>query len=363
MHDRIASSDHARSLVWVVVKALLVCWLVLLAACTTAHRPAGQTRGYSETQLSRNVFAVRIRETAHTSNSKAAELCLLWCAEITLDYGFRHFVVLESAEEQQPATGDDLRSRSSRPEGPGSPSVGSQVAPPSSANTIACFRTQPAAYPEAYDAEAVTNRLAGRYGLRKSVQARANPVDASPLQFNLYPSFLFLTKTRPDQIVFLEPDAPQRTILIGVLNDWENPCETIDEFKRKAAIAAAILGGQAVQIQSESGAAQRGGSGAFSAALLLVPKARLGLEDEGGQWPRTQLVVQGFDKESLAPGAGLKVGDRIVALNGVDVLQEKRFADAWLSWSVGDSVVVTFDRDGIERSLQAKTIANWTRIE
>lgn len=130
--------------------------------------------------------------------------------------------------------------------------------------------------------------------------------------------------------MFLEPDAPQRTILIGVLNDWENPCETIDEFKGKAAIAAAILGGQAVQIQSESGAAQRGGSGAVSAALLLVPKARLGLEDEGGQWPRTQLVAQGFDKESLAPGAGLKVGDRIVALNGVDVLQEKRFADAWL---------------------------------
>ena len=52
----------------------------------------------------------------------------------------------------------------------------------------------------------------------------------------------------------------------------------------------------------------------FAAALLLIPKARLGLQGEGGPWPRTELVVQGFDKESLAPGAGLKVGDRIVAL-------------------------------------------------
>jgi hypothetical protein len=234
---------------------------------------------------------------------------------------------------------------------------------PSSANTIACFRKQPAAYPEAYDAEAVANRLAGRYGPRKSLQARANPVDASPLQFNLYPSFLFLPKTSPDQIVFLEPGATQQTILIGVLNDWENPCETMDEFKCKAATAAAILGGQAVQIQSESGAGRRGGSDDFAAALLLIPTARLGLQDEGGQWPRTALVVQGFDKESLAPAAGLKVGDCIVAVNGTDVLQEKRFADAWLSWAVGESVVVTFVRDGVQMSLQAKTIENWTRIE
>jgi hypothetical protein len=357
MCDLIASSDHARNPVGVPAQVLLICSLALQTACSTARAPANPTRDYSEAQLSRNVCAVRVRETARASG-RATELCLLRSAEVTLANGFRHFVVLESAEERQPATVDDLRSRSSRPEGAGSSCVGSQGVAPSSANTIACFRKQPAAYPEAYDAEAVTNRLAGRYGLRKSLQARANPVDASPLQFNLHPSFLFLTQTRPDQIVFLEPDSPQRTIAIGVLNDWENPCATMDEFKRKAAIAAAILGGQAVHIQSESGAAQRGGSSAFSAALLLVPKARLGLQDEGGQWPRAKLVVQGFDKESLAPGAGLKVGDRIVALNGIDVLQEKRFAEAWLSWSVGESVVVTFVRDEIEMSLQARTIAN-----
>jgi membrane-associated protease RseP (regulator of RpoE activity) len=237
------------------------------------------------------------------------------------------------------------------------------VAPPSSANTIACFRNQPAGYPEAHDAEAVKNRLAGKYGLRKSAQARTNPVDASPLQFSLYPSFLLLPQTSPDQIVFLEPRATQRTILIGVMNDWENPCASMDEFKRRAATAAAILGGQAVQIRSESGPFRRGGSGDFAAALLLIPKARLGLQDEGGQWKRTELVVQGFDKESLAPAAGLQVGDRIVAVNGTDVLQEKRFADAWLSWAVGATVVVTFVRDGMEMSLQAKTIPNWTRIE
>jgi hypothetical protein len=356
MPDLIPSSDRARNRV--AVKALLICWLVLLTACTTAYGPAGQTRGYSETQLTRNVFAVRVRESAHGSKSKATELCLLRCAEVTLAYGFRHFVVLESADEQPATTMDNLRPRSTRPRDVGLSFIDAKAGSPSSANTIACFRTQPVGYPEAYDAAAVFSRLDGRYGVRNGPEARTNPADASPLQFKINPSFLLLSRTAPDQIVFLEPNAARQTIVIGILNDWENPCATIDEFKRKAAIAAAILGGQAIQIQSESGTARRGGPGDFAATLLLVPKARLGLQDEGGQWPRTELVVQGFDKESLAPGAGLKVGDRIVSLDGVDVLQEKRFVDRWLSWSVGESVVVRFVRDGTEMSLQAKTIAN-----
>jgi hypothetical protein len=357
MRDLIPSSDRIRNTVWLAAKALLICWLVLLSACTTAHPPGAQTRGYAETQLARNVFAVRVRETARPSNSKATELCLLRCAEVTLAHGFRHFVVLENAEEQQTTRMDDLGPRSTRPRDADLSFINSEAGSPSSANTVACFRTQPAGYPEAYDAGALFSRLADRYGVRMNSEAPTNVADALPLQFKLNPSFLLLSRTAPEQVVFLEPNAARRTIVIGVLNDWENPCATLDEFKRKAALAAAILGGQAVQIQSHT-AARRGGSGDFGAALLLIPKARLGLEDEGGQWPRTELVVRGFDQESLASGAGLKVGDRIVALNGVDVLQEKRFADAWLSWSIGESVVVTFVRGGIQMSLQAQTIAN-----
>ena len=225
-------------------------------------------------------------------------------------------------------------------------------------STIACFRTPPTGYPEAYDAAAVFRQLSGKYTVRKTSQAHLTPADASPLQFKLHPSFLLLSRTSADQIEFLEPNTARQTIVIGVLNDWENPCETMDEFKREAAVAAAILGGQAVQIQSESGTAGRGGPGDFAATLLLIPKARLGLQDEGSQWPRKELVVQGFDKGSLAPGAGLKVGDRIVALDGVDVLQEKRFVDRWISWGVDQNVVVTFVRDGVQMTLQAKTIAN-----
>jgi hypothetical protein len=240
----------------------------------------------------------------------------------------------------------------------GSPLINSAVGLPSSANTIACFRTQPVGYPEAYDAAAVFDQLSLKYGVLKRPEARRNPADASPLQFEVHSNFLLLSRTSPDQVMFLEPNSAQRALVIGILHDWENPCETMEEFKRKAANAAAVLGGQAVQIQSENGVARRDGPDNFAAALLLVPKARLGLQDEGGRPPRTELIVRGFDKESLAPAAGLKVGDRIVALNGVDVLQEKRFADGWLSWSVGESVVVTFIREGVEMSTQATTIAN-----
>src|ERR1051325_3689868 len=183
MHDLIRSSDRERNRVWVATKVLLNCWLLLLTACTTAYAPAGQPRNYSETQLGRNVFAVRVGETAQASNRKATELCLLRCAEVTLANGFRHFVILESAVEQERATTDRLKPSSTHPRDVSLSLINPAAGSPSSANTIACFRTPPTGYPEAYDAAAVFRQLSGKYTVRKTSQAHLTPADASPLQF------------------------------------------------------------------------------------------------------------------------------------------------------------------------------------
>ena len=340
------------------VKALLISLPVVLAACATATRPAGVTQGYTERQIGRNLFVVALDRNAPAPATKAAELCLLRSAEVTLAYGFSHFVVLESAS--QPVSSNRAMVSTSAPGG-GLALVTSEGATLPRANTIACFRKQPEHYPQACEAQAVFDRLSGKYGVRTRLADRVNPMEASPLQFDLDPAFLFLSKTASDKIFFLEPDSARRAIVIGGMTDWENPCQTLEEFKRRAAVAAATLGGQAVQIQSDSNFVQPRGPGSqigFAAALLLVPSARLGIQNEAGDWPRKELVVQGFDQDSLAPRAGLKVGDRITTLDGVDVRKQKRFADGWLSWTVGESVVVTFVRDGTEMSLQATTIAN-----
>lgn len=362
MHVTTSSSTGGRHAIGLAIQSLLAGWLVLLAGCTTVSGPE-TPRGYSEKQLGRNVFAVRVPGNAHTSKAKVVELCLLRCAEVAFAHGFSYFVVLQNTNHLATATSSPVNRVMTplRPESRGLSFIDSELGSPSAANTIVCFRREPSGYAEVYEVEAVFNQFSSTYDIRIKTQSRSNVVDALPLQFNLYANFLFLSSTPPDQIVFLEPGAARRTITIGVLRDWENPCETIEEFKRKAAIAAATLGAQGVQIRSDNSSTLRGGSGersSFAASLLLIPKARLGLQDEAGAWPRTELVVRGFDQESLAPRAGLEVGDRIVELNGVDVLQEKRFADSWLSWSVGEHVVVTFVRDGVRRSLQAETIAN-----
>jgi PDZ domain len=358
MRYLIPSLACGRKTLRLVVKASLLCLPVLLAACATANRPAGVTQGYTEKQIGRNLFVVALDGNEHAPAAKAAELCLLRSAEVTLAYGFSHFVVLESAS--QPASSNRTMVSTSSPGG-SLALVSSDGATLSRANTIACFRKQPDHYPQACEAQALFDRLSGKYGVRTRLAARANPMEASPLRFDLDPAFLFLSKTTSDKIFFLEPDTARRAIVIGGMIDWENPCQTLEEFKRKAAVAAATLGGQAVQIQSDSKLAQPRGPGSqfgFAAALLLVPSARLGIQNEAGDWPRTELIVQGFDKNSLAPQAGLKVGDRITALDGVDVRKQKRFADGWLSWTVGETVVVIFVRDGTEMSLQATTIAN-----
>jgi hypothetical protein len=188
------------------------------------------------------------------------------------------------------------------------------------------------------------------------------PSPAAPVQFKLYPAFLFLPRTTAEQITFLESTHTKQSIHIGDLSGRENPCATLAEFKEKAAAVAAVLGGQAIVIRdgtSGHGPTKEPTSGpGFAADLLLVPKARLGIQDEGGRWQRKEPSIEGFDASSLGPTGGLRVGDRIVAINGVEVLRQDRFTQCWLAWAVGENVVIAFVREGVPMTTQVTTIAN-----
>ena len=336
-----------------LLRSVLILCPILLAACATAYRPAaGGNSGYSQEQLSRNVFVIAFGSGKAVAPDTATDLCLLRCAEVTLAHGFSHFVVLETRSDL--ATGNSILARkgiASRSTSGNLTYVSAQPATPSPTNTIACFRIAPTQFSKTYDAKAVREEMSGRYQVKQKLASPELGQLYKP-QFDLDPVFLFLPQTTPDQIAFWEPNSPRRSIRIGELTEWENPYDTLAEFKEKSAVAGAVLGGQAIRIHDAAG------SEGFRAELLLVPRAHLGIRDEAGDWPRKEMVIRGFDPESLAPRAGLKVGDRIISLDGTDVLRQKRFAECWLSWKAGEVVVVTFIRDGTKMTTQATTIVN-----
>jgi len=70
----------------------------LLTACATTYQPKGLMGGYSEIQLGENIFKISFHGNGYTSAERAVDLCLLRSADVTLNAGFKYFVIVESGQ-------------------------------------------------------------------------------------------------------------------------------------------------------------------------------------------------------------------------------------------------------------------------
>lgn len=75
--------------------------LTFTAACATGYQPKGFSGGYSETQLSENVFQVRFSGNGVTSKEQAHDFALLRAAELTLNHGYEYFVPTKESHNNE----------------------------------------------------------------------------------------------------------------------------------------------------------------------------------------------------------------------------------------------------------------------
>jgi hypothetical protein len=84
------------------MKKLFALTLVaLVSACSTSYQPYSYLGGggYKDVQLSENSFRITVEANGYTSKSQAADLALLRAADLTLEKGFKHFVIVDSADQ------------------------------------------------------------------------------------------------------------------------------------------------------------------------------------------------------------------------------------------------------------------------
>src|SRR5262245_44740936 len=79
--------------------ALRIVWaaafLPVLAACTP-YTSSGLLGGFSETQLSPNVWKVNFQGNGYTSTERVSDFVLLRSADLTLQSGFTHFALADA---------------------------------------------------------------------------------------------------------------------------------------------------------------------------------------------------------------------------------------------------------------------------
>lgn len=73
-------------------RVLSLLTLVVLVSCTS-YQPNSWTGGFSETQLGEKVYQVRFRGNGATSVDRANQFLLRRAAELTLENGYRYFML------------------------------------------------------------------------------------------------------------------------------------------------------------------------------------------------------------------------------------------------------------------------------
>ena len=83
-------------------KLLSYSWLaIFLTSCATAYQPTSFSGGFTDTQLSENVWKVSVNGNAYTSKSTIGDYALLRASELTLQKGFKYFVIGSQNEDSK----------------------------------------------------------------------------------------------------------------------------------------------------------------------------------------------------------------------------------------------------------------------
>lgn len=157
------------------MKFLLILFLVL-TGCATPYQKNGLSGGYSETQLSENVFKVHFRGNGYTRGERAEDFALMRSAEIAIEHGYAYFIIVDSAGDVEHSTYTTPVSSytTANATAVGNTAYGNartqyyggqtmHISKPSAKNTIICFKEKPTDQPMVYDAIFVRDSIRNKY--------------------------------------------------------------------------------------------------------------------------------------------------------------------------------------------------------
>ena len=153
------------------MKILLLIPLLILAGCATPYQQSSLLGGFKEVRLSENSFRVTFKGNGYTSSDKAANYCLLRCAELCIENGYKHFVLIsENAHTRNTTHTTPAYAHTTHLGNSSFTNVyGGQTysfSKPRSTNEILCFKEKPDGY--SYDALYLRDSLMKEYKLKST---------------------------------------------------------------------------------------------------------------------------------------------------------------------------------------------------
>jgi len=83
------------------MRVLLLAVSLTLTACATPYKSHGFMGGFTDRQLSADVFMVTFQGNGYTTDTRARDFLLLRCADLTLEHGWRYFRLVGGANDSK----------------------------------------------------------------------------------------------------------------------------------------------------------------------------------------------------------------------------------------------------------------------
>jgi hypothetical protein len=163
-----------------IFKYLLVGFLgIFFISCATKYQSVGFTGGFSETQLSNDIFNVSFKGNGYTSREKASDFALLRSAELTLNNGYQYFIILNSEKYIDHSSYTSLKTYDTTYQANtyGNQTYGTahttssggdttHYYKPSANNTIKCFKDKPNINTVIYEVEFILKSIKTKYDIQ-----------------------------------------------------------------------------------------------------------------------------------------------------------------------------------------------------
>lgn len=343
-------------------KIALLLGCSFLFGCATGYGPAGWTGGYKDNKIGRNSYSILFAGNAYITAEKAADFCLMRCAELSLENGYEYFIVTSEKAEVDiyrhigmtsivPMGYGNFIALSNNPE---------SKKPIHRYNMIAFFRA-PMQYTEYFNAKEIFRKMSDKYRLHL-----LDPIDLKEYKFD----FGFkvehdlgnLKKVPIDDVEVIEglSNIDKSAFLVGRYLDYELPYKEENDFVEIARKSASDIGANLLvyednyeEISSNTNNKNIG----FVALAYFKPKSRLGIMWEPSKVKEKKYIVMSFDDNSHCQECGLLIGDRVIKIDGIDVYRSK-LKNKQLRWGIDQEIPVTVVRDGKMKVLMVKTIEN-----
>jgi hypothetical protein len=150
---------------------ILIIAIFIMSGCATKYQSTGFSGGYSETQLGNNIFNVSFRGNGYTSRERASDFTLLRSAELSLQNGFKYFIITNSEKYTNLYTTPKSYNTSGNINGSSfnattTQSGGITFRKPSTNNTIVCFKEKPKINGIIYKANFIVKSIKTKYEIK-----------------------------------------------------------------------------------------------------------------------------------------------------------------------------------------------------